>query len=61
MDPDLRRDAGITDAIVRLSVGVEAIDDLIEDLENAFTLCGSSERTIERKRAVASVLVTEEG
>lgn len=61
MDPDLRRDAGITDAIVRLSVGVEAIDDLIEDLENAFALCGSGEKTIERKRAVASALVTEEG
>jgi cystathionine beta-lyase/cystathionine gamma-synthase len=30
-----REKAGITDNIVRLSVGIENIEDLIEDLDNA--------------------------
>lgn len=32
---DIRRKIGITDGLVRLSVGVEDIDDLLTDLENA--------------------------
>ncbi|MEI6848055.1 MAG: PLP-dependent aspartate aminotransferase family protein [Chlorobiaceae bacterium] len=35
MDRDHREAAGITDAIIRLSVGIEDCDDLIEDLQNA--------------------------
>ena len=35
MPEDVRRDAGITDGLIRLSVGLENIDDLIEDLEQA--------------------------
>ena len=35
MRAEQRQTAGITDAIIRLSVGVEAIEDLIADLENA--------------------------
>jgi cystathionine beta-lyase/cystathionine gamma-synthase len=34
---DLRRKVGITDELVRLSVGLENIDDLIEDLEQALS------------------------
>ncbi len=33
MTPDQQREAGITDNLVRLSVGIEHIDDLIADLE----------------------------
>jgi cystathionine beta-lyase/cystathionine gamma-synthase len=33
--PEQRRAIGITDGLVRLSVGVEAVDDLIRDLEEA--------------------------
>lgn len=33
---DLRQKAGIVDNLLRLSVGIENSDDLIEDLENAF-------------------------
>lgn len=35
MDPDARRAAGITDGLLRISVGLEAERDLIEDLESA--------------------------
>ena len=33
-----REKAGITDNIIRLSVGIENIEDLIEDLDNALKL-----------------------
>ncbi|MDZ4762549.1 MAG: PLP-dependent transferase, partial [Alphaproteobacteria bacterium] len=33
--PESRKRLGITDALVRLSIGVEAPDDLIADLEQA--------------------------
>ena len=33
--PDVRRRIGIVDGLVRLSVGIEDADDLIEDLVNA--------------------------
>jgi cystathionine beta-lyase/cystathionine gamma-synthase len=35
MSEDYRRKVGITDELVRLSVGLENVDDLIEDLEQA--------------------------
>jgi cystathionine gamma-synthase len=35
MRPEQRATAGITDAIIRLSVGVEAVEDLVADLEQA--------------------------
>jgi cystathionine beta-lyase len=35
MSPDERRRIGVTDALLRLSAGIEQIDDLIEDLEQA--------------------------
>jgi cystathionine gamma-synthase len=35
MDPDARREAGISDQLLRLSIGLEAADDLIHDLQNA--------------------------
>ncbi len=35
MDKDHREKVGITDEIIRLSVGLENVDDLIEDLEQA--------------------------
>ena len=33
--PDVRAQLGISDALVRLSVGIEDVDDLIEDLDQA--------------------------
>lgn len=35
MDADLRRKAGIEDGLVRLAVGIEDVDDIIADLEQA--------------------------
>ncbi len=35
MDPKLRADAGINERVLRLSVGLEDINDLLEDLEGA--------------------------
>ncbi|MEE8410034.1 MAG: cystathionine gamma-synthase [Myxococcota bacterium] len=34
--PDIRQQLGIDDGLIRLSTGIEHIDDLIEDLEQAF-------------------------
>ncbi len=34
--PEMRAALGITDSLVRLSVGVEDVDDLIDDLRTAF-------------------------
>jgi cystathionine beta-lyase/cystathionine gamma-synthase len=35
MDPDARRAAGIADGLVRVSVGIEDLDDIVEDVERA--------------------------
>lgn len=35
VDPQVRKKRGITDSLIRLSVGIEDGDDLVEDLENA--------------------------
>lgn len=34
--PEMRKQLGIDDSLIRLSVGVEDLEDLIEDLKNAF-------------------------
>ncbi|MCA1658318.1 MAG: PLP-dependent aspartate aminotransferase family protein, partial [Verrucomicrobiaceae bacterium] len=34
--PEMRASLGITDSLVRLSVGVEKVEDLIDDLKTAF-------------------------
>jgi len=37
LDPELRRGLGIPDGLIRLSVGLEAAEDIIADLEQALT------------------------
>lgn len=37
VQPEIRRKAGITDGLVRLSVGIESAEDIIEDLEQALS------------------------
>jgi cystathionine beta-lyase/cystathionine gamma-synthase len=39
MSPDARASAGINDSLIRLSVGLETSDDLIEDFERALAAC----------------------
>jgi cystathionine beta-lyase/cystathionine gamma-synthase len=34
--PEKRKALGISDALIRLSVGIEDVDDLIADLDDAF-------------------------
>jgi len=34
--PDVRRKAGLHDSLIRLSVGIEDVEDLMQDLEHAF-------------------------
>ena len=38
IDPELRRKMGVTDQMIRLSVGIEHVDDLIADLEKALAV-----------------------
>jgi len=38
--PEMRRAMGLTDSLVRLSVGIEDVDDLIGDLEQALAAAG---------------------
>jgi cystathionine gamma-lyase len=40
LEPELRRGLGITDRLVRLSVGLEAPEDIIADLEQAIAAAG---------------------
>ena len=42
MDPEARRVAGISDQLLRLSVGIEHITDLLADLDHAFACVTSS-------------------
>jgi O-acetylhomoserine/O-acetylserine sulfhydrylase-like pyridoxal-dependent enzyme len=35
LDPEARRAAGIGDGLVRVSIGLEDVDDLLEDFERA--------------------------
>lgn len=42
MDAEARRVAGITDGLLRLSVGIEAADDLVADLLRALDACGDA-------------------
>jgi O-succinylhomoserine sulfhydrylase len=36
LSPEVQADMGITPSVVRLSVGLEYVDDLIKDLDQAF-------------------------
>jgi cystathionine beta-lyase/cystathionine gamma-synthase len=37
VDPEERARSGISDGLIRLSVGLEDVDDLLEDLERALS------------------------
>lgn len=41
MDPDARREAGISDQLLRLSIGLEAVEDLLNDLSFALNQVAS--------------------
>jgi cystathionine beta-lyase/cystathionine gamma-synthase len=37
MDSAERKQAGVSDGLIRLAVGLESLDDLLEDLDRALT------------------------
>jgi cystathionine gamma-lyase len=49
--PDMRKDLGISDTMIRLSVGIEAAEDLIEDLERGLSAARRKAITAEAQRA----------
>jgi cystathionine beta-lyase/cystathionine gamma-synthase len=40
IDPEMRRKMGVTEQMIRLSVGIENVEDLIADLENGLAVLG---------------------
>jgi methionine-gamma-lyase len=46
MSPEARERTGITDGLVRISVGTEAVDDIIMDLEQALSYATVSESKV---------------
>jgi cystathionine beta-lyase/cystathionine gamma-synthase len=42
MDPVLRKEAGITENLIRLSVGLESIEDILDDLGSALDTVSDS-------------------
>jgi cystathionine gamma-synthase len=54
MRPEQRIKAGITDNIVRLSVGIEAEEDLIADLDRALQIAAKKAAKRRKQGAVAA-------
>lgn len=50
IDPELRRKMGVTDQMIRISVGIENADDLIADLEQGLSVLSHSREPV---RAIA--------
>jgi cystathionine gamma-synthase len=51
MDPDARRRAGLVDGLIRLSIGIEAVEDLQADLEAALKRAAAFAPIREKARA----------
>jgi cystathionine beta-lyase/cystathionine gamma-synthase len=47
ISPELRAKMGVTDQMIRLSVGIENVEDLIADLEQALTVVSSTRQHAE--------------
>jgi cystathionine beta-lyase/cystathionine gamma-synthase len=55
MDAEARRAAGIADGLLRLSIGLEDVDDLLDDLDRALEVAGGAgDSRSERERASVS-------
>jgi cystathionine gamma-lyase/homocysteine desulfhydrase len=46
---EIRYQSGVTDSLIRLSIGLEDVEDLIEDLKYAFELINHGELTADRR------------
>ncbi len=49
---DQRREAGVSDGLIRLSVGLENADDLISDLEQAFDGLYAASKSFQKAKAI---------
>ena len=47
IDPELRRKMGVTEQMIRLSVGIESADDLIADLERGLAVLSKKKEQVE--------------
>jgi len=47
---DIRRANGVSDSLIRLSVGLEEVEDLIADLEEAFTKISTEKKVTQEKK-----------
>lgn len=54
MAPEQRKDAGITDGLIRLSVGIESTDDLRTDLDQALTAARTATAVTDREPVPAA-------
>lgn len=52
IDPAIRKAASVKDSLVRLSVGLEDVQDLINDLETALTIVGATHTIKEKKNGL---------
>ncbi len=53
IDPELRRRMGVTEQMIRLSVGIEHVDDLIADLDQSLKLLNRAARRSAAKTEIA--------
>jgi cysteine-S-conjugate beta-lyase len=51
IETEKRRAAGVSDSLIRLSVGLEDAQDLIDDIENALRKVGSEQLAESRKKS----------
>ena len=51
MSADEQQKAGVTPDLIRLSIGIEHIDDIIADLDQALDSAGSLEAPVARRSA----------
>ncbi|MBC6492949.1 trans-sulfuration enzyme family protein [Flavihumibacter stibioxidans] len=56
IDADKRKAAGVTDSLIRLSVGLEDAQDLINDIETALTIVSATSQTVSNKRKQKSTI-----
>ena len=42
MTPEARAEAGISETLIRLSIGLEAVEDLLSDLDRALDIAASN-------------------
>jgi cystathionine beta-lyase/cystathionine gamma-synthase len=47
ISPEHRQKMGVTEQLVRLSVGIEHVDDLIADIERALATVGAATQHVE--------------